>query len=261
MTLIYILNLIASAILIAPIAVLLSTRLRFKKSYPILFIYLIITLVYSLMTLELIKVSHQVIKYNGVINNLLDGPLMLGFMTVLAYNRREKLLMKKMAAGLLIFSAIVLMFSGFTITTIRIVLGPTVIICLVQSCRYFIWHSKTNLRKTGGTTGKGIIAASLVIAYAAYLLIYLLFYVLHKNPAEDAFIVYYLATTVAAGCLTAGLYKEAGRLRKIDEVQVVRKELAVLYAEDPNNPRPRRPRTLDELLSFDISEIIAGIRQ
>ena len=260
MSLIYFLNLLTTIALILPITIILFSRLLTKKTYAFLMIYYLSTFIFSLMILEIVKVSSQVISISGIINNLLDGPLMLCFMILLGYNTREKKTIKGLVVALLIYNITILSITGFTNTTIRISLGPSLLICLILSIRYFIYYSKINLRRAGSDNGKTLISGALAVSYSAYMFIYLIFYVFQNYPIIDAHIVYCLLTIFSVSCMSVGLYKKVLRWRKIEEVQIMRKELAVLYETEKNSPNKKKARSLDDLFGFDPSEVIPGFR-
>jgi hypothetical protein len=260
MNLIYLLNLLTTIALIVPITIILFTRLLTKKTFAFLMCYYLSTFIFNLMVIEFVKMSPQVISISGVINNLLDGPLMLCFMILLGYNSREKKTIKTLVAVLLVYDLAVLSITGFTNTTVRISLGPSLLICLVLSIRYFIYYSRINLRRTGSDNGKTLISGALAVSYSAYMFIYLIYYVFQTSPAIDAQIIYCLLTIFSVGCMSVGLYKKILRWRKIEEVQVMRKELASLYEGEKDNPNRKRARSLDDLFGFDPSEVIPGFR-
>ena len=262
MTLDYILNLLVTIALIAPISIILSSRLLKKKTFIFLAIYYFSTFAFNLLVLGFIKASSTVINNSAIINNLLDGPLMLSFMLLLVPKNREKRVLTGLILCLLIYNSTVLAVTGFTNTTIQICLGPSLIICFIFSLRYFLYYTKTNLRRPGtNVNGKALISGALVAMYAAYIFVFLIFYVLQTNSIVEAYIIYCLITIFSVGCMSIGLYREIQRLRRIDEVQTTRKELAVLYEEEKNNPnRKKRTRSLDDLFGFDPSEMVPGFR-
>jgi drug/metabolite transporter (DMT)-like permease len=213
------------------------------------------------MILGYIRATPVLINNSAIINNLLDGPLMLAFMLVLVPKQREKRMVIGLILCLLIYNTTVFAVTGFTNTTIQICLGPSLLICLILSVRYFLYYTKTNLRRPGSNVnGRSLISGALVAMYAAYIFVFLIYYVLRTNPIVDAYIIYCLLTIFAVGCMSVGLYREILRMRKIEEVQTTRKELAILYEEEKDNPNRKRTRSLDDLFGFDPSEMIPGFR-
>jgi Flp pilus assembly protein TadB len=100
----------------------------------------------------------------------------------------------------------------------------------------------------------------LIFCYTIYGIIYLLFYVFKIKDLEETFLFYFLTTIFAAAGMAVGVFYEAKKIRRIKEIKQVRKELAVLYAEENRDPNKRRTRVPDEIFGFDPSQVIPGFR-
>lgn len=261
MNLSYVLNLLLTIALIAPISIIAFSGLIRKKTFASLALYYFSTFFFNLMIIGAINASPVLQNNWAVINNLSDGPLMLAFMLALVPKSRERRVLIGLILCLLIYNATVLGVTGFTNTTIQICLGPSLIICFIFSVRFFMYYSKINLRrKENNVNGKALISGGLVSSYAAYIFVFLIYYILRTNPIADAYIIYCLITLFSVICISSGLYREILRSRRIDEVQTARKELAILYEEEKDNPNRKRTRSLDDLFGFDPSEMIPGFR-
>ena len=62
---------------------------------------------------------------------------------------------------------------------------------------------------------KIIMISGILFAYGIYFMLYLFFYVLNTPNKEDALLIYYLASIIAAILLSAGLAKEKERAKKV----------------------------------------------
>lgn len=253
-------NIIAVAALFMPIAVILIFRLSFYRTFPILLFYYAFSFFFNLIILGFFNfIPNPVKSYIGATNNLLDGPLMLAFLTYLCYTKKQKQLIRQMITGLLILSVIAVFIEGYNDDASRIVLGPSVIFILFFSFNFFNHYTKLIIRKPSAA-GKTIISASLIFCYTIYGIIYLLFYVFKIKDLEETFLFYFLTTIFAAAGMAVGVFYEAKKIRRIKEIKQVRKELAVLYADENKDPNKRRARVPDELFGFDPSQVIPGFR-
>jgi len=253
-------NIVASVALCAPIFAIIATRLSFHKAFPLLLLYYILTFLYSLMTGDLIPVNTRAKYYFGITNNILDGPLMLGFLTYLSFSLRQKTILKTIWIGVAIFTLITIFATGYNLSTIRIVLGPGILFTFVFSVIFFAYYTNIILHKASAGVGKILISASLIFAYGTYAVIYVLYYVMRSKNIEDAYLIYFLASIFSAGLLSAGIFYEAKRMRRIKEVAQMRKEMVLIYAEEKNHPPLKKSQSLDDLFGFDPSEMIPGFR-
>jgi hypothetical protein len=257
---VFVLNIIAVAAFFLPIAALLFTRLAFHKTFPLLLLYFIIAFIDNLLAGNFVVVSPELKKYIGITNNILDGPLVLGFMPYLCYTLRQKQLLKKMWLGIIGLTVVTVAITGFGVNAIRIVLGPSILLTIFFNYKFFIHYIRTTIRNPHAATGKALISASLLFAYGAYLFIYILYYVMRSKNLEDAYMIYFLSSIFSAALISIGVLYEAKRYKRIKEVQVMRRELAILYEGEKNNPGKKRIRSLDELFDFDPSKVIPGFR-
>jgi|KBSSwiS6_1023812.scaffolds.fasta_scaffold02550_4 cation transport ATPase len=256
-----IMNIVASIALLAPIVTIIATRLSLHKTFPFLLFYYIITFVYSIMTGDFIAFNDKVKYYFGITNNILDGPLMLGFLIFMSFSLKQKKILKALWTGLALFTIITIVFTGYNISAIRIVLGPSILFTFIFCIIFFAHYTKIILHKASAGVGKVLISAALIFAYGTYAVIYFLYYVLRSKNIEDAFLIYFLASIFSAVLLSVGVFYEAKRMRRIKEVIQARKEIALIYAEEKNNPSPpKKSQSLDDLFGFDPSEMIPGFR-
>lgn len=255
-----IMNILASIALLTPIVAIIAARLSFYKTFPLLLVYYALTFIYSLMTGDFIPVDNKTKYYFGIANNVLDGPLMLGFITYLCFSLKQKRLLKIIWAVIVVFTIVTIFITGYNLNAIRIVLGPAILFVFIYGLIFFAYYTKIILHKSSAGVGKTLISASLIFAYGTFAVIYVLYYVFRSNNIEDAFLIYFLASIFSAGFLSVGVFYEARRMKRMNEVRQARKELALLYEEEKNNPDKRKTTSLDDLFGFDPSKVIPGFR-
>lgn len=238
-----IMGLLSSIALFAPIAVIVWLRLTAYKTFPALLIYYVIIFTYNIITENYIHVDEQVVYYLGLVNNLLDAPLMMTFLLYFSpsvkYNHRLKFLI----IAFVVFEAIILTVFGLNIQAITIILGPGLILTTFLCVLVFIRQTKIaiiNLK----ALGRSMIAAALCFVYGCYGLIYVLFYLNNSPNVEDTFLVYYWASLISASLLSAGLIVEFKRIFKLHELKRTRQELSSVYSED-KSPRGIQKVKLD----------------
>jgi hypothetical protein len=127
------------------------------------------------------------------------------------------------------FEAVVLVVNGFTVHTVKIVLGPDIAVILVVSFVFFLRNVRLAITNQK-SLGKAIMASSILLAYSIFSLVYIFYYLLkNKQYKQDAQLVYYLVTLLSAGLMSIGIIIENKRIKKIGELKNTRKELATLY--------------------------------
>ncbi|MBK6936249.1 MAG: hypothetical protein IPH18_04690 [Chitinophagaceae bacterium] len=245
---------VASTIsLFLPVFFITALKLTRHKSFLALFVYYVSVVVYNLLTLQIIGVSHDVLLYWGLANNLLDAPLMLYFFLYYSSSIRFYRRTRWLIIAFVTFEALVIVIKGFNSNAISVILAPGILLTLFYSMRFFAKHGKLAIRH-GKATGKAMIAAALVFAYGCYGLLYLMYYVfkvhvvngvVNEQYVDDTFLIYYLCTVFSSLLLTAGIVFESKRVHKLNELKVTRKELQMIYTNAPKMATPFRTAMLD----------------
>ncbi len=228
MTLFNTVGLISAIALFLPIIIILTLRLAWYKSFPALLAYYFLVCGHSILSLDFMKPDKTFIYYYGVLNNFLDAPLMLTFMTYFSKTAIFRKKLKIMIAVIILLELIVIAIVGFNIKAAIIVMAPGLLVVLVLSLLFFLHQAKITVVYQKAA-GKAFIAASLLFAYGGYSFIYVVYYLLKTPYKADTQIVYYLVTTFSSLVIAAGIFFERKRVKQLTELKVAREELKVIY--------------------------------
>jgi hypothetical protein len=221
-------GLISVTTLFLPIIVILAFRLAWYKSFPALLVYYIIVFGYNVLTLDFVGLDNRFTYYFGVVNNLLDAPLMLAFMTYFSKTAIFRKRMLMIIPIFILFEIIVIGMYGLNVGATVIVMGPGLLMILILSLLFFFHQAKITIIHQKAA-GKAFIVTSLLFAYGGYSFIYIVYYVMHSPYKTDTYIVYYLITIFSSLLLSTGVYLERKRVKQLSEVQTTRKELKIIY--------------------------------
>ena len=228
MTLFNLMGLVSTVALGLPIIVLLTTKLTWYRSFPALFFYYLFVFSYNLVLLGYITIDANLKYYHGVINNLLDTPLILSF---LLYFSKTLVFRKKLLIAILsfiVFEIIIVAMYGFNAKATTIILAPGLLITLAISLLFFIHQVKIAVVHHKAA-GKAVIVASLLFAYVGYCFVYSVFYLVKPVFKDDAHLVFFLITIFSSIAMSAGIYLERKRVQQLVELQTTREELKTIY--------------------------------
>src|SRR6187431_3635288 len=131
-------GLLSTIALIAPVCVIVITKLIRYKQYLPLFIWCALAFGFSLMTEHLVSVPKTIERYYGIINNLTDMPLILSFLIFQVASSIQVKTMKILLIAYILFEIVLIAMFGITIKTITITLGPGLLIVFGYSLYYFV---------------------------------------------------------------------------------------------------------------------------
>jgi hypothetical protein len=223
-------GLLSAIALSLPIIMLLITRLAWYKSFPALFFYYAFVLAYLVLLLGYFNFG-PAFRYNlGVLNNLLDAPLMLLFLLYFSKTPtfRKRMLMAVLA--FVVFEIVVVAVYGFNPRATTIVLAPGLVVVLTITLLFFIHQVKIAV-VYHRAVGKAVMIASLLFAYVGYCFVYAVFYLIKPAYKDDAHLVYFLITIFSCLIMSTGIFIERKRVNSLTELQTTREELKAIYGE------------------------------
>ncbi|HEY6502721.1 MAG TPA: hypothetical protein VIZ28_01985 [Chitinophagaceae bacterium] len=228
MTWFSVLGLISTIALFLPIIIILFFRLAWYKSFPALLAYYILVSGHSFLTLGFFTVEKSFTDYYGILNNFLDAPLMLGFMTYFSKTALFRKRMKMIIGMLVLFEVVVVLTAGFNIDAAIIAMAPGLSMVLAFSLLFFIHQVKIAVVYQKAA-GKAIMTAALLFAYGGYMFIYIVYYLLKTPYKADTQLIYFLVNIFFSLLISTGVYIEKRRVKQLTELKIAREELRIIY--------------------------------
>ena len=209
----YWLGLFALLSMLLPVTMILLKK-KLNAGFVALSVYFIMLFIYNLVYIFFPKAPIQLMRVMAVVTNMLDAPLMLLF---LMHFTQSETIRKRIRISIIVFAlleiAVVIVF-GYAKKSITFFSGPGILLVLYFAFRLF--SRKVRVATTQKVdVAKIIMISGILFAYGIYFMLYLFFYVLNTPNKEDALLIYYLASIIAAILLSAGLAKEKERAKKV----------------------------------------------
>lgn len=236
-----IIGLISTLALFSPVLVILAFRFIRYKHYLALFIYCFSAFAYNLLTEDYITLPRNIERTFGIINNVLDVPLMMTFLLLFSTSSRQTKRMKLLIGVFTCYELVVIAVKGISISTITIVMGPGLLLVFGYALYFFVQTVKRSFIHTKAIS-KAIMVSAICFAYGCFFFIYIMHYVLALPELPEIFLIYFIVTIVYCSLLTAGLVMESKRKRKLEELLITRKEL-ISFFEDEKKPVAHKEST------------------
>lgn len=235
---------ISTIALFLPVILLLTFRLGAYRSFPALIIYYASVFTYNVLSEGYIKTNDEITRYWGLINNLVDAPLMMWFLTYFSPSQGFTKGMRWLIVSFVAFEVIVIALVGLTLNAMTIIMAPGLLMVLSFCLYFFIRQSRITIvhRKA---TGKALISAALVFAYGCYSFIYVIYYIIKTKEVDNTILIYFLVSTLSSLLICSGIVIERKRIQKLNELKITRKELSSIYKETTNTNPPYKAAMLD----------------
>lgn len=224
-------GLISTIALFSPVFAILAFRLFRYKNYLALFFYCFFAFAYNLMSEDYIVLPKQIERTYGIINNLLDAPLMFLFLMIFSTSFANTKRMKYLLGVFLLFEILIIALKGISVPAITIVMGPGLLLVFGYALYFFVQTIKRSFINPKAIS-KALMASAICFAYGCFMFIYLMYYVYNVPESSYIFIIYFTITIIYCSLLTAGLVQESKRKRKLEELLHTRKELLRFFADE-----------------------------
>jgi hypothetical protein len=193
-----------------------------------LLVYYFITFLYNLADQGMLPLNREIRRSFGIVNNYLDVPLMLIALLLFCTSTRKNIAIYISLAGFAIFEIFVGILFQFKRESLTYILGPGLLMIFCWSVILFAQHVKLSIEKNKGF-GKTFMITSILFAYGCFMIVYYFYYVQKTKDVSDVFLIYYIISIISSLLMAIGLILIYQKSRKIEEVQITRKELAVFF--------------------------------
>lgn len=214
--------------LTAPIVVIVYHRYYKHRSLAALLIYYSVTLIYLLMSENIIPVTKNIRVNFGIFNNYLDVPLMLTALVFFCPNKQRQNIIRLLSYAFIAFELLVTLMYGFKPVSIVYIMGPGFVIIIAYTFYLFMRQVKFSImhRKNHGRV---IMLSSIFFSYACYSLIYYFYYVQKTPYVEDTELLYFISTIISTAVMSTGLQLMNKRMKELQSLRITRKELAMFF--------------------------------
>lgn len=214
--------------LTAPIAVIIYHRYYQHRSLAALLANYTITLLYLLMSQNLLPVSNAFRINFGILDNFLDVPLMLTALVFFCPNKSKQNMVRMLSYIFVGYIVLITCIRGYRVSTIVYILGPGLLIIISYTLFLFVRQTKFSILH-GKNHGRVLMLAAIFFSYACYALIFYFFYIQQTPEVNDTEILYFISTGVSALAMAIGLQLMNKRMKELQALRVTRKELAMFF--------------------------------
>jgi len=211
---------------------LFAYRLLRFRGFIALSIYLVLQIAFISSHPELGLLPEQYFQRISILNLLMTTPLMLIFFTVfsslVSFNRR----LYAMTTSFLALEFGLVVIFGLNEAVEKIIEGASILLLLSLATYFFISKTKLAITRNKGL-GKAFLAAGILFVYVTLAFVYILNFFPNISNDRDSSLIFIMVMLVNSLLLLAGIRLEWQKLKVLKELQITRKELAVIYKEKP----------------------------
>ncbi len=81
----------------------------------------------------------------------------------------------------------------------------------------------------GKNAGRLLMLGAILFSYSCYLFVFYTYFILHQTDVAGIYYVYFVASTIASVLMSTGLFMMRYRIKELQELKIVRKELQMVF--------------------------------
>lgn len=210
-----------------PLAVILIFRLYRHASLIALGLYYVLTIVHCLTAESLPPVP----DFNNpwdVAYSYVEIPLILSSLFFFCHAKQRQRLMKNVITGFIGWEVAVSLYFRFSPEAAAYVTAPGLVVLLAYSTFLFLRQAKFSFLH-GKNIGRVLMLGAILFSHACYLFVFYARFVEGQSDVAGIYYIYFASSAIASLMMSVGLYMMRHRIRELQELKVVRRELQLIF--------------------------------
>lgn len=209
-----------------PILVILLFRLYRHTSLIALMLYYGLTILHCL-TAESIPPVPNFSNPGDVLYSYVEIPLVLSSLLFFCHGQRRQL-MKKVLIGFVVYELLVSLYFKFSAEASLYIMAPGLVVVIAYTVFLLLRQAMFTLLH-GKNAGRVLMLGAILFLYSSYAAVFYTYFVQKQPNIYTVYSIYFAAATVASVLMSLGLFMMRHRIRELQELKIVRRELQMVF--------------------------------
>ena len=210
-----------------PVLVIILFKLYRHTSLIALLLYYVLTIVHCLYA-EAIPPVPNFSNPLDVAYTYLEVPLILCSLLFFCHVRQRRLWMQRILLGFIAYELMISLYFKFSAQASLWITAPGLAVVVGYAAYLFIRQTAFTILH-GKNVGRVLMLGAVLLAYGSYSLVFYTYFVQKQTDIYTVYALYFLSSTVASMLMSVGLFMMRNRIRDLQELKIVRKELQMLF--------------------------------
>lgn len=210
-----------------PVLVIVLFKLYRHTSLIALMLYYGLTIVHCLCA-EAIPPVPNFSNPLDVAYTYLEVPLILCSLLFFCHVRQRRLWMQRILLGFIAYEGMVSLYFKFSPQASLWITAPGLAMVIGYASYLFIRQTAFTILH-GKNAGRVLMLGAILFAYGSYGLVFYTYFVQKQTDIYTVYALYFISSTVASLLMSAGLFMVRHRIRELQELKIVRKELQIVF--------------------------------
>ncbi|HUC81427.1 MAG TPA: hypothetical protein VMR70_10950 [Flavisolibacter sp.] len=210
-----------------PVLVIVLFRLYRHTSLIALALYYALT-IFHCLSAETIPPVPNFNNPFDVAYTYLEIPLMLTALLFFCPARNRQRNMQAIIGLFVAYEIGISAYAGFSPKASVYIMAPGLAIVVLYSAFLFLRQLKFTILH-GKNIGRVLMLGAILFSYSAYLLVFYAYFIMGQKEISDVYNIYFVSSTIASLLMSVGLFMMRYRIKELQELKVVRKELQMVF--------------------------------
>ena len=158
----------------------------------------------------------------------LEIPLILTALLFFCPVKQRQRNMHMLIAFFIAYEAAISLFAGFTAKASVYIMAPGLMVVVLYAAFLFLRQLKFTLMH-GKNIGRVLMLGAILFSYTAYLFVFYTYFIQEQTEIAGIYNLYFVSSTIAALLMSVGLFMMRYRIKELQELKVVRRELQMVF--------------------------------
>ena len=210
-----------------PIFVIVLFRLYRHASLIALALYYALTIFHCLNAATIPPVPDFNNPFD-VAYSYLEIPLILTALLFFCPVKQRQRNMHLLITFFIAYELAISVFAGFSPKASVYIMAPGLMVVVLYSAFLFLRQMKFTIMH-GKNIGRVLMLGAVLFSYSAYLFVFYTYFIREQKEIAGVYNIYFISSTIASLLMSVGLFMMRGRIKELQELKVVRKELQMVY--------------------------------
>lgn len=158
----------------------------------------------------------------------LEIPLMLTALLFFCPVRNRQRNMQALIGFFIVYEIGVSLFAGFSPKASVYIMAPGLMVVVLYAAFLFLRQAKFTVIH-GKNIGRVLMLGAILFSYSAYLFVFYAYFIQGQKEIAGVYNIYFISSTIASLLMSVGLFMMRFRIKELQELKVVRKELQMVF--------------------------------
>lgn len=210
-----------------PVLAIVLFRLYRHTSLIALGVYYLLTIVHCLYA-DTIPPVPNFQNPLDIVYSYVEIPLMLASLLFFCHARQRQQLMQKIIIGFIAYEVLISLYFQFSPNATLYIVGPGLFVVIAYTAFLLLRQLKFTIIH-GKNIGRLLMLGAVLFSYSTYALVFYTYFIQKQTDISGIYSIYFVSSTVASILMAIGLFMMRHRIKELQELKVVRKELQMVF--------------------------------